>query len=149
MYDDNQLIVDQSVPRRKVTWLNREEARLMSRKEGLSSGMMTEWGESSSRAAVGSDNNTVDTAAYVQKYTKITSTQLSFLCRRLLLLITWPFTIPPFLQTLLCPQLLDAISESHSNLTHFRFFTIEVDGISDHQVYIGLPTFGRFVLICI
>jgi len=93
---------------------------------------------------------TVDTAAYVQKYTKITSTQLSFLCRRLLLLlITWPFTVPPFLQTLLCPQLPDAIPESHSDLTHFRFFTIEVDGITNHQLYVGFPTFGRFVLVCI
>jgi hypothetical protein len=110
---------------------------------------LTERGESSSGAAVGSDNGTVDTAAYVQKYTEITSTQLSFLCRRLLLLITWPFTIPPFLQTLLCPQLLDAIPECHSNLTHFRFFTIEVDGITDHQVYIGFPTLGRFVPVCI
>lgn len=45
----------------------------------------------------------VDTAAYIQNYTEIASTQLGFLRRRLLLLITRPFTIPPFLQTLLCP----------------------------------------------
>jgi hypothetical protein len=49
----------------------------------------------------------------------------------------------------LCPQLLDAIPECHSDLAHFGFFTIEVNGIPDHQLYIGFPTFGRVILVCI
>lgn len=36
--------------------------------------MMTKKENPQSAAAVGSDNGTVDTAAYVQKYTEITST---------------------------------------------------------------------------
>jgi hypothetical protein len=47
----------------------------------LSSNMTTEWGELSSGAASNG------TAPYVRKYNEITSTQLCFLCRRLLLLI--------------------------------------------------------------
>jgi hypothetical protein len=49
-----------------VVTVNREEARpmLSVSDEQKGPGMMTEWGESSSGAAVGSDG-TVDTAAYV------------------------------------------------------------------------------------
>jgi len=62
-----------------VVTVNREEARLMtSSKEGLSSDMMTEWGEPSSGVAVGSDNGTVDTAAYVQNTPKSHQLNLAF-----------------------------------------------------------------------